>query len=64
MRSYKIEEAKNKEEQDKALFNFTALDRVLFYFGEYRDLMKFSQNVYTKKLSFDEAKEEQKEMQN
>ena len=52
--------SEKQEERDKAVFNFTASDRIIYYFSDYTNLMKFAQNIYTKKLSFERAEEEQK----
>ena len=51
-----------QEERDKAVFNFTAIDRTPFNFSDYKGLMKFAQSIYTGRLSFEEAKAEQNQM--
>ena len=54
--------SKVQEEIDKAVFNFTTSDRTRYYFSDYTNLMKFAQNIYTGKLSFEEAEKEQENM--
>ena len=51
-----------QKERDKVAFNFTASDRTPYYFSDYLCLMKFAQNIYTGKFSFEKAEEEQKKM--
>ena len=52
----------DEKKSEKAVFNFTASDGTPYYFGIYTGLMKFAQNIYTKKLSFDEVEKEQNAM--
>ena len=54
--------SEKEEERDKAGFNVTASDRTPYYFSDYTGLMKFAQNIYTGKLPFKKAEEEQNKM--
>ena len=54
--------SEKQEERDKVVFNFTATDKTPFYFSDYTVLMKFAQNIYTEKLSFEKAREKQDQM--
>ena len=58
----KVDKSKDKEERKKATFVYTATDGTPFDFSDYKQLMKFAGEVYNNELSFNEAKEDQKEM--
>ena len=58
----KAGKSKNKEERKKAAFVYTATDGTPFDFSDYKHLIRFAEEVYNKELSFNEAKDEQKEM--
>ena len=50
--------SEEQKERDKAVFNFIASGRTTYYFSDYLGLMKFAQNIYTRKSSFEKAEEE------
>ena len=58
----KVDKSKDKEERKEATFVYTATDGTPFDFSDYKQLMKFAGEVYNNELSFNEAKEDQKEM--
>ena len=54
--------SEDEKKRENPVFNFTASDQTPYYFGIYTGLMKFAQNIDTKKLSFDEVEKEQNAM--
>ena len=54
--------SKGKKDNDKAIFNYRATDDTPFYFSNDTKLLNFAEDFYQQDLSFDEVKEEQKEM--
>ena len=58
----KNKKIKKKEDKDKAIFSYTATDGKPFDFSDDTKLLNFAEDLYRQDLSFDEAKEEQKNM--
>ena len=58
----KKESSKNKDDKDKAIFNYTASDGTENDFTEDIKLLNFPEDLYKRKLTFDVAEKEQEEM--
>ena len=58
-----VEKIKKETKENKnKKFVYTTTSNVQYDFNKYRDLILFGNEIYTKNLSLDEAKDEQKEM--
>ena len=54
--------SKKIEDKNKAIFNYTVIDGKEFDFTDNIKLLNFAEDLYKEILTFDEAREEQKEM--
>ena len=59
-----IRDVKKIEDKNKAIFNYTATDGKELDFTEDIKLLNFAEDLYKENLTFDEAREEQKQMLN
>ena len=58
----KKKRSKNKDDKDKAIFNYTASDGTEFDFTEDIKLLNFPEDLYKRELTFNEAEKGQEEM--